>query len=38
MTDDEFLGDTMALLRPTENYDPTSAYEHVKKSLLMKLD
>jgi hypothetical protein len=30
ITDDEFLGDTMALLRPTEKYDPIAACDHIK--------
>lgn len=37
MKDTEFLGDTTALLRPTEEYDQQMAYEFVKEGLLIKL-
>ena len=37
MQDDEFIGDIAGLIRPTEQYDQTLAYELVKKSLLDKL-
>ncbi len=37
MGDDDFLGDTTALLRPTENYDANLAYNHVKEALLFRL-
>ena len=32
--DDEFLGDTKALLRPDEKYDPNVAWETVRKVLV----
>ena len=32
--DDEFLGDTKALLRPDEKYDPNAAWEMVRKVLI----
>jgi predicted nucleotidyltransferase component of viral defense system len=35
--DDDFLSDTSFLLRTTEKYNPTEAYEFVKKVLLEKL-
>jgi len=34
MQDSEFLGDTVALLRPTILYDPQIAYEFIKKRLI----
>ncbi|MCU0434220.1 MAG: nucleotidyl transferase AbiEii/AbiGii toxin family protein [Bacteroidia bacterium] len=37
MQDDEFLGDTRALLRPEENYNPAIAFELVRDKLLIKL-
>lgn len=37
MRDTEFLGDTTALLRPTEKYDQHMVYELVKERLLIKL-
>lgn len=33
-TDDEFLGDTKALLRPDEKYNPEDAFEVVTKTLI----
>ncbi len=33
----EFLGDTVALLRPGHNYDPRIAYEHVKQELIYRI-
>lgn len=35
--DAEFLGDTTALLRPTEEYDAQAAYELIKTELIEKL-
>jgi hypothetical protein len=35
--DDEFLGDTKMLLRFNENYNPTEAWEVVRKNLIEKL-
>lgn len=37
MKDSEFIGDTTALLRPTEKYDQHKAYDNIKNSLLLKL-
>ena len=37
MQDEEFLGDTIMLLRGGEKYDPQKAYEVVKSTLLDKL-
>ncbi|MFZ4726971.1 MAG: nucleotidyl transferase AbiEii/AbiGii toxin family protein [Paludibacter sp.] len=37
MQDEEFLGDTMMLLRDGENYKPQKAYELVKANLLVKI-
>lgn len=37
MSDDEFLGDTVQLLRPELEYDPIEAYEVVKKEILVRL-
>lgn len=34
LEDSEFLGDTAALLRPTEVYDPVAAYEVVRSQLI----
>jgi predicted nucleotidyltransferase component of viral defense system len=38
MQDDGFIGDLMALLRPTEQYDPFIAFERIKAELLEKID
>ncbi|CAN5759876.1 nucleotidyl transferase AbiEii/AbiGii toxin family protein [soil metagenome] len=35
--DAEFLGDTTALLRPTEKYDDQAAYELIRKKLIEKI-
>ena len=37
MTDSEFLGDTMGLIRPEMDYDPVAAYELVKNTLIDRL-
>lgn len=37
MKDKEFLGDTTALLRPTEEFDAEEAYEIVKTALIEKI-
>ena len=37
MLDAEFLGDTVALLRPTEEFDPAKAYELIKTELIEKI-
>ncbi len=37
MRESEFLGDVIALIRPTENYDHQVAYQNIKKELLLKL-
>ena len=37
MQDDEFIGDFAGLIRPTEQYNQTAAFELVKKNLLDKL-
>ena len=37
MQDDEFLGDTRALLRPTEHYDAHEAFNFIKDELVEKL-
>lgn len=37
MQDDEFLGDTMALLRPTEHYDPEDAYHLILTKLVSQI-
>lgn len=37
MVDAEFLGDTTALLRPTEDYDAQIAYELIKTELIEKI-
>ncbi len=37
MEDAEFLGDTTALLRPTEEYDAQAAYELIKTELIEKI-
>lgn len=37
MLDTEFLGDTVALLRPTEEFDPAKAYELIKTELIEKI-
>ena len=38
MQDDEFSGDIVALIRPTEKYNQVTAFELVKKELLEKLE
>jgi predicted nucleotidyltransferase component of viral defense system len=38
MQDDEFIGDIAALIRPTETYDPKTAYDLVKSELLDHID
>jgi predicted nucleotidyltransferase component of viral defense system len=37
MKDREFIGDTTALLRPAEKYDPQAAYELIKTELIEKI-
>jgi hypothetical protein len=37
MTDDEFLGDILTLLRPDETYNPQIAWELIKNELIEKL-
>ena len=37
MNDPEFLGDTTALLRPDETYDPKEGFALVKKELIEKM-
>lgn len=37
MTDEEFLGDTMGLLRPEMSFEPLSSYQLVKESLIDRL-
>lgn len=37
MQDDEFIGDIAGLIRPTEQYNQSAAYELVKKNLLDNL-
>jgi predicted nucleotidyltransferase component of viral defense system len=37
MNDDEFLGDTKALLRPDEKYDPQEAWEKIKTELVERI-
>lgn len=37
MKDSEFLGDITALLRPTEKYNQSEAFDRIKNSLLTKL-
>ena len=34
MNNPEFLGDTVAILRPAEAYDPQQAYSLIKSNLL----
>jgi len=34
MSDPEFLGDTIALLRPDEAYDPVEGFEFVKSEII----
>jgi len=38
MKDDEFIGDIVALIRPTEVYDLASAFELVRTELLEKIE
>lgn len=37
MTDEEFLGDTMGLLRPEMSFEPLSSYQLVKETLIDRL-
>lgn len=37
MTDEEFLGDTMSLLRPEMSFEPLSSYQLVKETLIDRL-
>lgn len=37
MKDTDFLGDTVAILRPTEKYDPIEAYESVISNIISKI-
>lgn len=37
LTDDEFLGDTMQLLRPDDEFNPQEGYEVVRTLLLDRL-
>jgi len=37
MNNPEFLGDTTALLRPDETYDPIEGFALVKKELIEKM-
>lgn len=37
LNDEEFLGDTMGLLRPELSFDPTTAYHIVKETLIDRL-
>ena len=37
LNDEEFLGDTMGLLRPELSFDPTAAYHIVKETLIDRL-
>lgn len=38
MSDDEFIGDIMALIRPTEKYNHDDAFDLVKSSLIERID
>lgn len=38
MKDDEFIGDIAALIRPTEKYEQTTAFELVRTELLEKIE
>ncbi|MDO8997444.1 MAG: nucleotidyl transferase AbiEii/AbiGii toxin family protein [Sediminibacterium sp.] len=38
MNNDEFIGDIKALIRPTEQYNQTAAFELVREQLLMIID
>ena len=38
MQDDEFIGDITALIRPTEKYDPFTAFDLVRAELLEKIE
>jgi predicted nucleotidyltransferase component of viral defense system len=38
MQDDEFVGDIAALIRPTEKYDQSSAFDLVRAELLEKIE
>lgn len=37
MTDEEFLGDSMGLLRPEMSFEPLSSYQLVKETLIDRL-
>jgi len=37
MSDPEFIGDTVALIRPEENWNADQAYQLIKNKILMKL-
>lgn len=37
MTDEEFLGDTMGLLRPEMSFEPLASYRLVKETLIDRL-
>lgn len=37
MTDEEFLGDTMGLLRPEMSFEPLASYQLVKGTLIDRL-
>lgn len=37
LTDDEFIGDIKAIIRPDENYNPVEAWELIKNQLISKL-
>lgn len=37
MTDEEFLGDTMGLLRPEMSFEPLASYQLVKETLIDRL-
>ncbi len=37
INDPEFLGDTTALLRPGQEYEPLAAYELIKTELIEKI-
>ena len=37
LNDEEFLGDTMGLLRPELSFDPMTAYQVVKETLIDRL-
>jgi hypothetical protein len=37
LSDNEFLGDIKAIIRPDENYDPFDAWELIKNQIINKL-